>query len=103
MNPVNPVNPLVVGYPRTGFTLLISVIAEISNYVNSLNRSHETMKIFCDTAGIQIAEQINLVFQRRGISSDLLYNYNFKQMVGGPKWLMEGKEDTACFLSLIHI
>ena len=103
MNPVNPVNPLVVGYPRTGFTLLISVIAEISNYVNSLNRSHETMKIFCDTAGIQIAEQINLVFQRRGISSDLLYNYNFKQMVGGPKWLMEGREDTACFRKYIGV
>ena len=63
----------------------------------------KTMKIFCDTAGIQIAEQINLVFQRRGISSDLLYNYNFKQMVGGPKWLMEGREDTACFRKYIGV
>ena len=93
----------VVGYPRTGFTLLINVIAEISNYANSLSLDNHALKIFCDTAGMQIAEQIDLVFQRRGISSDLLYNYNFKQMVGGPKWLKEGKEDTACFRKYIGV
>lgn len=95
--------PLVVGYPRTGFTLLISVIAEISNCANSTRHGHQTLKTFCDTAGMQISEHINQVFQRRGISNDLLYNYNFRQMAGGPKWLKEGGDDTACFRKYIGV
>ena len=96
-------NPLVVGYPRTGFTLLISIIAEISNHTNCKKQGYHALKKFCDTAGMQIAEHIEQVFQRRGITNDLLYNYNFKQMVGGPKWLKEGQSDTACFRKYIGV
>jgi hypothetical protein len=95
--------PLVVGYPRTGFTLLISVIAEISNCTNSIRHSRHALKTFCDTAGMQIAAHIEQVFQSRGISTDLLYNYNFRQMVGGPKWLKEGSDNTACFRKYIGV
>lgn len=95
--------PLVLGYPRTGFTLLISVIAEISNCTNSVRHGRYALKAFCDTAGMQISEHIDQVFQRRGISNDLLYNYNFRQMVGGPKWLREGCNDTACFRKYIGV
>lgn len=94
---------LVVGYPRTGFTLLISVIAEISNCANSVRHGHQGIKTFCDTAGMQISKHIEQVFHRRGISNDLLYNYNFRQMVGGPKWLKEDSNDTACFRKYIGV
>ncbi|PPK71567.1 hypothetical protein B0F88_10791 [Methylobacter tundripaludum] len=94
---------LVVGYPRTGFTLLISVIAEISNCANIVRPNRHALKVFCDTAGMQISEHIEQVFLRRGISNELLYNYNFRQMVGGPKWLKEGRSDTACFRKYIGV
>jgi len=100
---MSPVPALVVGYPRTGFTLLISVITEISNCANSVGSSRHALKTFCDTAGMQISEHIDQVFQRRGISNNLLYNYNFRQMVGGPKWLKEGNDDTVCFRKYIGV
>lgn len=95
--------PLVLGYPRTGFTLLISVIAEISNCANSASYGRQALKTFCDTAGMLISEHIDHVFQRRGISNDLLYNFNFRQMVGGPKWLKEGANNIACFRKYIGV
>ena len=76
-------SPLVVGYPRTGFTLLISVIVEIFNHARIVKTGHKTIKAFCDSAGIQIAANIEKVFERHGITNDLIYNENFRQMVGG--------------------
>ncbi|HEV8327366.1 MAG TPA: hypothetical protein VGQ08_07755 [Nitrospiraceae bacterium] len=102
---MNFARPLVVGYPRTGFTLLISVIAEITRYAHHSSpiAGCHALKAFCDTAGLQIAARIEQVFQRRGLSADLCYNYNFKQMVGGPKWLKEGDDRVACFRKYIGI
>ena len=91
------VSPLVVGYPRTGFTLLISVIVEILNHAQIIKVGNKTLKAFCDSAGMQIAANIEKVFERHRISNDLLYNYNFRHMVGGPKWLGGETERLACF------
>lgn len=77
--------PLVVGYPRSGFTLLISVIAELTGVKQ--DKRTRSLKALCDTAGAQIARRIESVFARRGLSQDLLYNANFRQLAGGPKWL----------------
>ena len=77
--------PLVVGYPRTGFTLLISVISELTGARHDLRT--RSLKVLCDTAGSQIAKRIESVFSRRGKTQDLIYNPNFRQLAGGPKWL----------------
>ena len=77
--------PLVVGYPRTGFTLLISVIAELTGTRHDLRT--RSLKAFCDMAGAQIARRVESVFLRRGRAQDLIYNPNFRQLAGGPKWL----------------
>lgn len=77
--------PLVVGYPRTGFTLLISVISELIGARHDFRTS--SLKALCDTAGAQIARRIESVFSRRGLAQDLIYNPNFRQLAGGPKWL----------------
>ena len=95
--------PLVVGYPRTGFTLLISVITELVNQARILQPGRKALKTFCDIAGVQISARIEDVFHRRGLSDDLLYNYNFKQMVGGPKWLREENDQLACFRKYIGV
>lgn len=98
-----PSRAFVVGYPRTGFTLLISVIAEILNLTNPEKAHRHTIKVLCDSAGMRIAERISQVFQHRGISRDLIYNYNFRQTAGGPKWLKDGDDGTACFRKYIGI
>lgn len=96
-------HPLVVGYPRTGFTLLISVIAEIRQY-SSLGRPvPDVLTTFCDTVGMRISAQVEAVFRRRGLAGHLLYNGNFRQMVGGPKWLKEDNDDVACFRKYLGI
>jgi hypothetical protein len=77
--------PLVIGYPRSGFTLLISVLAELVGPMQD-RRTH-SLKTLCDTAGAQISRRIEQVFERRGLLPDLIYNDNFRQLAGGPKWL----------------
>lgn len=97
--------PIVVGHPRTGFTLLISVLAELMPYSNREEVSPvvRAVRALCDTAGMQIAARIEGVFQRHGLLNDLIYNYNFKQLAGGPKWLKAGDNGLACFRKYIGI
>lgn len=95
----------MIGYPRTGFTLLISVVAELrrDRLPGDAYAGKPGLKTFCDTAGTQMASGIEEVFQRRGLAQDLLYNPNFKLMVGGPKWLKDGDGETACFRKYIGV
>lgn len=81
--------PVVIGYPRSGFTLLISVISELVG--QRQDQRTRSIKALCDTAGFQISRRIEHVFAKRGLSQKLIYNDNFRQLVGGPKWLA-GKE-----------
>lgn len=100
---MNATPPLVVGYPRTGFTLLISVIGEIRRYAYAGTSERQVLKTFCDTVGRQISRRVDAVFDARGLTGDLLYNDNFRLMVGGPKWLRDGSGDIACFRKYIGI
>ena len=100
---MNASPPLVVGYPRTGFTLLISVVAQIRRYACAGEGEGHVLKAFCDTVGRQISRRIDAVFDERGLTDDLLYNDNFRLMVGGPKWLKDGRGDVACFRKYIGI
>ena len=96
---------IVVGHPRTGFTLLISVLAELSHYETPIQVAPglQALKAFCDTAGMQIAARLEQIFERHGLSDDLIYNDNFRQMVGGPKWLKDQDDGRACFRKYIGI
>lgn len=96
-----PDRPLVLGYPRSGFTLLISVIAELIG-VKQDTRTR-SLKVLCDAAGAQIARRIESVFDRRGLSQDLIYNANFRQLVGGPKWLAGSDFSMARFRKYIGL
>ncbi|GLU30212.1 hypothetical protein WKR88_22260 [Trinickia caryophylli] len=95
--------PLVVGYPRTGFTLLISVIAEIGKYGPPVGPRREVLRTFCETAGMRISARIEDVFRSRSLTADLLYNGNFREMAGGPKWLKEEEDGIACFRKYIGV
>lgn len=101
----NGLRPLVIGYPRTGFTLLISVISEICSRLNVFEKisGQALVQAFCDTAGLKIAEQIETTYTKHGLKEDLIYNHNFKQMVGGPKWIKKDQHEVACFRKYIGI
>lgn len=96
---------LVLGYPRSGFTLLISVISELLPLAHRHPPGpwRQVLRSFCDTAGQQISRRIEQVFQRHGRSADMLYNPNFRLLAGGPKWLKQDDPAQACFRKYIGI
>ncbi|WP_343721725.1 sulfotransferase domain-containing protein [Herbaspirillum seropedicae] len=96
-----PSRPLVVGYPRTGFSLLINVLSELIGTRDDVRTM--TLRLLCDTAGAQIARRIEEVFRRRGLEQSLIYNPNFRHLVGGPKWLAEEDCGTARFRKYIGV
>jgi hypothetical protein len=101
---MNQTRPLVIGYPRSGFTLLISVIAEIRQLHGvAVTPGQGVMGVFCAGAGAQVAARIKAAFARLGVGTDLLYNGNFQELAGGPKWLKAGSADTACFRKYIGV
>jgi hypothetical protein len=92
--------PLVIGYPRSGFSLLISVIAQLRQSAG-VAAPEPVVSRFCAGAGAQMARRIAAVFEARGVGKDLLYNGNFRELAGGPKWLRDAR--TACFRKYIGV
>ncbi|WP_419735184.1 hypothetical protein [Pseudomonas sp. COR18] len=97
--------PLVLGYPRSGFTLLLSVIAEIRRVTGLSDPAPggAFLQAFCQTVGEQVALRIQDVFERRGLARALIYNNNFRYLPGGPKWVKGDAPRTACFRKYIGV
>lgn len=102
---MNLKQPLVLGYPRSGFTLLLSVIAEIRRVTGLSDPAPggEFLQAFCQSVGQQIALRIQGVFERRGLAQALIYNDNFRYLPGGPKWVKGDAPQTACFRKYIGV
>jgi len=99
-----PFKPLVVGAPRSGFTLLASVLIHFVPLAPSkLDRRQRVLNALMRHLGDHIAVSIVRAFARRGITGDLLYNANFRYVAGGPKWLKAGDPETACFRKYIGV
>lgn len=95
-----PSRQIVIGPARTGFALLLSVLA----YMGPLRSRKSTLrqallKLFVTHLGDHISEQIVAVFAREGLSQDLVYNPNFRALLGGPRWALDGKR--ACYRKYI--
>lgn len=96
--------PLVVGAPRTGFTLLINVIAHLlplSRHVVSKQRS--VLRAFIDIAGSHIADAVVGEARAHGKSRDLVFNPNFRSLAGGPRWVPPETPNVACFRKYVGI
>lgn len=96
--------PLVVGAPRSGFALLSSVVIHFlphTNYELSLRQS--VFNILLKGVGDHISDAIVGKFATHGITNDLLYNPNFRYVVGGPKWIPRNRQDTAFFRKYIGV
>ncbi|MDV3441503.1 hypothetical protein R0G64_18940 [Pseudomonas otitidis] len=97
--------PLVLGYPRSGFTLLINVLAEIRRMAGVAEPASDGafLQTFCQTVGEQVALRIQRVFEQRGLGAALIYNDNFRYLPGGPKWVRPEAPRTACFRKYIGV
>ncbi len=100
----SPFKPLVVGAPRSGFALLASVVIHFVPLAPSkLDLRQRVLNALARHLGDHISASIVKTFARRGIAGELLYNANFRYVVGGPKWLKEGDTETACFRKYIGV
>jgi hypothetical protein len=91
---------IVIGPARSGFALLLSVLA----YMGPLRARKSTLRkslleLFATHLGNHISEQIVAAFAREGLSDHLVYNGNFRALLGGPRWALDGKR--ACYRKYI--
>lgn len=79
-----------LGAPRTGFTLLISIINELSRYKKTKEEKKSERLIadkVIDIASIYLKNEFFDFFQNRIDMKDYMYNGEFDLLVGGPKWI----------------
>jgi hypothetical protein len=101
---VTPYKPLVIGAPRSGFALLASVVIHFIPLAPSkLDLRQRLLNALMREAGQAISDSIVATFAADGITNDLLYNPNFRYVVGGPKWLREDRPGYAAFRKYIGV
>jgi hypothetical protein len=101
-----PLRTLVVGAPRSGFTLLISVLSELSATRPSKSAGDFRQMILNtvgETLGLTISDRIVEHFAAEGVAGGLIYNQNFRELTGGPKWIDPANPERACFRKYIGI
>jgi hypothetical protein len=92
--------PLVVAAPRSGFSLLIHVASSIlarRTGARPLDYRACFLRELVDFFSDQATTRYRQVFERFGITSDLIFNGEFALLVGGPKWLSGDRPERACF------
>lgn len=101
---------LVIGPPRSGFTLLINVLTNIirySGYRFKQTEKRSFLKNFVPLAGHFLYSELEHFFKKYIDLSKLVLSPEFKLLVGGPKWVNGdmayirkyiGIEDEGCFL-----
>lgn len=84
--------PIVIGYPRTGFTLLISIITE-ALYANKLGGINKKFTNILDKNSYQFSTKIIEYLRKNFSEKEIIFNKNFQSILGGPNWIMndEGK------------
>lgn len=89
---------LVVGPPRGGFTLLISVINELYRLKNiQKDEIQNTVNHFVSLAGELVSKATDNFFKKHINLDDLFYSGEFRKvLVGGPKWLDKNDINTMC-------
>ena len=86
-------NLLVIGPPRSGFTLLISILSQLLNLKRFKRKPlKDGLNSYIPRASKDIVRSIEEYFVKHIDISNLVIAPEFQLLVGGPKWL--SKEDT---------
>jgi Sulfotransferase domain len=95
---------LVVGAPRSGFALLISVLNHLLLY-NRFRRDplRQELQSFIPRASTQVCNAIEDYFRSQLDLNDLIISDEFKLLVGGPKWLKKENVNLACVRKYVGI
>lgn len=95
---------MVVGPPRGGFTLLLSVLAIL--YRDRGKRKPAAQEIadpYIGIAGEYLDTAIREHFSHEVGADDFFYNREFSILVGGPKWITDDDPDTVCVRKYLGI
>ena len=104
MTTTQPLRPLVVGSPRSGFALLCSVMSNLAPLrPTKLDLRQTILNAFIDAFGDIVAREVSAVFEERGMADNLIYNANFRKLCGGPKWLGARETEEACYRKYIGV
>ena len=98
--------PLVVGAPRSGFSLLIAVCSTILGMLKidqKRNMRRAVIQLLVQLMTFYIKDQYFKAFKRHGIENDVVFNGEFHLLVGGPKWLNKANTETICVRKYIGI
>jgi hypothetical protein len=99
-----PFCPLVVGAPRSGFTLLSSVLVHLAPLAPSKGKGdlrQAALDSLADTLGWSVSDAVVEEIAALGLAEDLVYNRNFRELTGGPKWIDPLNIERACFRKYI--
>lgn len=98
-------NIFTLGAPRTGFTLLISIVNELSQYAKRAKKSNKRLiaEITIDIASIYLKNEFFAFFQDHIDMKDYMYNGEFDLLVGGPKWINPLNKDECVIRKYIGI
>lgn len=84
-----PFRPVVIGAPRTGFALLASVLIRLAPLAPAKGDLRQAVVNRAVTdLGPHISHAILEVLHAAGHRKGILYNPNFRSLLGGPKWLV---------------
>ena len=79
---------LVVGAPRTGFTLLISVLNELLALRGQpVSCERQVFNRAVALCGVYLDQFVTDHFVKRVGADNVIYNGEFKALTGGPKWI----------------
>ena len=95
---------LVVGAPRTGFTLLISLVTKLLARAEfSVDPLRQALRRQLPRVAEGTFAQLQRVCSAHYPAEDLFISKEFDLLVGGPKWLDEADEHQACVRKYIGI
>jgi hypothetical protein len=101
---LNSFKPLVLGAPRSGFSLLINIVARLYPLTGGKEAiERRVMKAFTSLAGPTISNRISRVISEAGLKSEFIYNDHFRLVVGGPYWLDGNNTQRICFRKYLGV
>lgn len=95
---------LVVGAPRSGFSLLISVLIECRLRTgDAATRRQRALRAMEAELGRIVADRIDAGLDESGLRDRVVFNDNFRRLVGGPRWIDERDPGRVCFRKYVGV